>query len=238
MWEPQPIAEAVLAALRPAPQLLAGVRAVVTAGPTREPLDPVRFISNRSSGKQGYAMAAALSALGAEVHLLSGPTHLPCPQGVQRSQIETAAELLAASLEAARTADVFVGAAAVADYRAAAVAHEKIKKRDAELTLHLLKNPDILLELRAAYPKLFMVGFAAETEALAEHARGKLHRKGLQMIAANWVGNGRAFDAEDNALSVFTATAQQEIPHGPKTEVARALALLIAQHYSAAKLPT
>ncbi len=236
MWEPQQIAEAVLAALRPAPQLLAGVRAVVTAGPTREPLDPVRFITNRSSGKQGYAVAAALKALGAEVCLLSGPTNLPCPAGVQRKEIETAAELLAASLDAARTADLFVAAAAVADYRAATVASEKIKKSDAELTMSFAKNPDILMELRAAYPKLFMVGFAAETQALAEHARGKLQRKGLQMIAANWVGNGRAFDAEDNALSVFTATAQQEIPHGPKTEVARALALLIAQHYSAAKL--
>ena len=182
---------------------LNGVRAVVTAGPTREPLDPVRFLTNRSSGKQGYAVAAALRDLGASVTLISGPTNLAAPAGVKRIDIETAQQMLDASLAASSQADVFVAAAAVADYKAAQIAEQKIKKNDAELSLPLARTEDVLARVRAAFPQLFLVGFAAETEKLEEHARGKLARKGLDLIAANWVGEGKAFDQEDNSLQVF-----------------------------------
>ena len=231
MWEPEQIFDAVFAHLAAPTGALAGVKAVVTAGPTQEPLDPVRFITNRSSGKQGYAVATALAALGAQVTLVSGPTALPCPNGVARVEVQTAAQMLEASLAAAASAQLFVGAAAIADYRAATVAPEKIKKLGESLSLTLQKNADVLMQVRAAFPQLFMVGFAAETENLAEHARAKLAKKQLNLIAANWVGHGRAFDTDDNALSVFWADGAQEIAHGPKAEVAAALAQLIASHY-------
>lgn len=208
---------------------LSGVRAVVTAGPTREPLDPVRFLTNRSSGKQGYAVAAALRDLGASVTLISGPTNLAAPAGVKRIDIETAQQMLEASLAAAAQAEVFVAAAAVADYKAAQVSEQKIKKNDAELSLALARTEDVLARVRAAFPRLFLVGFAAETEKLEEHARGKLARKGLDLIAANWVGEGKAFDQDDNSLSVFGKDGSAHtIASASKAEVARELAGLIA----------
>ncbi len=231
MWEPEQIVEAVFASLVPRDSPLKGVSAVVTAGPTREPIDPVRYISNRSSGKQGYAVAAALAALGAEVTLISGPTQLPCPAGVMRLDVQTAQQMLAESLALAKGTQLFVGAAAVADYAPAEVAHQKIKKQGEAMSLALSKTPDILASLRAAAPDLFMVGFAAETEKLAEHARGKLVKKGLNLIAANWVSEGRAFDMDDNALTVFWADGEAEIARAPKATVAAELAQLIAHHY-------
>lgn len=234
MWEPEQIFEAVVAQVGAgAPADLAGLHAVVTAGPTREPLDPVRFITNRSSGKQGYAVAEALAARGARVTLISGPTQLPTPRGVTRIDVESAEQMLGISLAAAAEAQIFVGAAAVADYRASEVASEKIKKSGESLTLVLSKNPDILASVRAAQPKLFMVGFAAETEKLAEHARGKLQNKKLDLIAANWVGNGKAFDAEDNALQLYWPGGEQEIPAASKAEVARQLVDRIVSLYQA-----
>lgn len=217
---------------------LQGVAAVVTAGPTREPLDPVRFISNRSSGKQGYALAQALQSLGANVTLISGPTNLAAPAGVTRIDVESAGEMLDAALAAAQGAQIFVGAAAVADYRAAEIAAEKIKKKDAALSLKLARTEDVLARVRAAQPALFMVGFAAETEKLEEHARGKLERKKLDLIAANWVGRGRAFDRDDNALEVYWNGGGQALGQGSKTELSRALAELIAQRYAARSAPT
>jgi phosphopantothenoylcysteine decarboxylase/phosphopantothenate--cysteine ligase len=234
MWEPEQIFEAVVAQLgAAAPADLAGLHAVVTAGPTREPLDPVRFITNRSSGKQGYAVAEALAARGARVTLISGPTQLPTPRGVTRIDVESAEQMLGISLAAAAEAQIFVGAAAVADYRASEVASEKIKKSGESLTLVLSKNPDILASVRAAQHKLFMVGFAAETEKLAEHARGKLQNKKLDLIAANWVGNGKAFDTEDNALQLYWPGGEQEIPAASKAEVARQLVDRIVSLYQA-----
>ena len=238
MWEPQQIFDAVNAAhLTPHTSPLTGLHAVVTAGPTREPLDPVRFITNRSSGKQGYAVAAALAAAGARVTLISGPTNLPTPSGVTRVDIETAAQMLGMSLAAAKDAQIFVGAAAVADYRAVLVAPDKIKKSADHISMDFAKTADVLSSVRAENPALFIVGFAAETEKLAEHARGKLHRKKLDLIAANWVGNGKAFDADDNALSLFWADGEAEIAQGSKTDVARELVTHIITRYQARKNP-
>jgi len=231
MSEPLDIREAVLHLFGDGP--LRGVKAVVTAGPTREAIDPVRFITNRSSGKMGYAVAAALARLGASVTLVSGPTLLAAPAGVQRVSVETAAEMLAASREAVAGARLFVGAAAVADYRMDAVSEQKIKKSSDAMELRLVKNPDILATLRQEHPKLFIVGFAAETEKLEEHARGKLERKQLDLIAANLVGNGKAFDRDDNQLSVYWKGGGQELAPAHKNDLARDLARLIADRYTA-----
>ncbi|PTU31679.1 bifunctional phosphopantothenoylcysteine decarboxylase/phosphopantothenate--cysteine ligase CoaBC [Stenotrophobium rhamnosiphilum] len=229
MLEPTEIRTAVAHMFEQGP--LAGVRAVVTAGPTREPIDPVRVITNRSSGKQGYAVAQALSALGASVTLVSGPTALATPPGVQRVDIETAQDMLQASLTAAAQSDIFVGTAAVADYRPAQAEMQKIKKKDAEMSLPLERTTDVLKAVREKYPVLFMVGFAAETEKLAEHAQGKLQNKKLDLIAANLVGNGRAFDREDNALHLFWPGGDQELAPASKTALARELAQVIASRY-------
>lgn len=234
MSEPETIRDAVIAQLAASTGPLAGKKVVLTAGPTREAIDPVRFITNRSSGKQGYALAAALRALGAEVTLISGPVNLPAPAGVTRIDVETAEQMLARARELALSADIFIGTAAVADYRAAEVAVQKVKKSADTLSLALIRNPDILATLRAGRPDLFIVGFAAETERLAEHARDKLVRKHLNLIAANQVGDGLAFDTDDNALQVFWSGGEQVIARGPKTEVARTLAGLIAHHYAKA----
>ena len=232
MSEPEGIAREVLGDFAPSGPL-AGLRAVVTAGPTREPIDPVRFITNRSSGKQGYAVAEALAHLGAAVTLVSGPVHLDPPAGVQRIAVETAQQMLDAVLEAAKGAQLLVGAAAVADYRPAAAELQKIKKKAETLDLALTRNADILSAVRAAQPGLFIAGFAAETEKLAEHARGKLERKKLDLIAANWVGEGRAFDRDDNALQVYWPDGERTLGPAAKTEVARQLAALIAERYAA-----
>lgn len=211
---------------------LQGKHAVVTAGPTREPIDPVRFITNRSSGKQGYALALALAQLGARVTLISGPTNLAVPPGVVRIDVETAQQMCEAALATAQGADLFVGAAAVADYRMQDIATDKIKKKDADLSLKLVRNDDILVRVRGENPALFMVGFAAETENLEQHAREKLAKKKLDLIAANWVGQGRAFDRDDNQLTVFWRDGHRALAHGPKEQLARELAHLILERYT------
>jgi len=240
MSEPVDIVDAVMAHAVGAPISislasfsgpLTGIHAVVTAGPTREPIDPVRFISNRSSGKQGYAVPQALAALGARVTLVSGPTHLALPSGVARLDVETAAEMLAATLEACQDAHILVGTAAVADYRPASAAPQKIKKKSDSLDLVLTRNLDVLTAVRSRQPKLFIVGFAAETENLVEHARDKLSRKNLDLIAANWVGQGRAFDQDDNTLHVFWPGGETILGPADKQSVAGLLALLIAERY-------
>lgn len=248
MSEPHDIADAVLAALRQPqgstpliPDLcnthagaLAGRRAVVTAGPTREALDPVRYLSNRSSGKQGFAVAAALAALGAEVTLVAGPVNLATPAGVRRIDVDTAEAMCTATLTACADgpADLLVGAAAVADYRAAAPAAQKIKKTGERLTLELLRNPDILSQARARFPALYIAGFAAETEQLEAHAQDKRRRKGLDLIAANRVDDGRAFDSDDNHLILYWDGGHADLGHGDKTTLARALVAHIAQTLS------
>ncbi len=230
MWEPEQVFDAVCAALDSARDL-DGVHAVVTAGPTREPLDPVRFITNRSSGKQGYAVAAALVARGAKVTLISGPTNLPTPQGVLRIDVESAEQMLGMSLAVAAEAQLFIGTAAVADYRASTIAPEKLKKSGETMTVTFSKNPDILATVRDAQPRLFMVGFAAETENLADNARAKLARKKLDLVAANWVGEGKAFDTDDNALQLFWDGGGTEIPRAAKAIVAERLVAVIAERY-------
>lgn len=233
MWEPAQIRDALADLLNRGP--LKGVHAVVTAGPTREPLDPVRYLSNRSSGKMGYALAQALAQLGARVTLVSGPTALPTPHGCVRVNVESAAQMLEAALSAAADAQMFIGAAAVADYRPAQMATSKIKKSERDFSLALTRTEDVLARVRAAHPKLFMAGFAAETEELERHARGKLAAKGLQLVAANLVSEGRAFDRDDNALSLYWEGGQRELPQASKADLARTLAAVLAEHYAAWK---
>jgi phosphopantothenoylcysteine decarboxylase/phosphopantothenate--cysteine ligase len=234
MWEPLQIRDAAINLLQTQGPLR-GTRVVITAGPTREPIDPVRFITNRSSGKMGYALATSLARLGADVTLVSGPTALPTPHGVQRIDVETAAQMLDATRSVLAGAQILVGTAAVADYRSDTPATHKIKKQADQMALSLVRNPDILATLREADPQLFIVGFAAETEKLAEHARGKLQRKRLDMIAANWVGDGRAFDQDDNALHVFWPGGEHELPMASKDALADALAALIAERFHAGR---
>jgi phosphopantothenoylcysteine decarboxylase/phosphopantothenate--cysteine ligase len=210
---------------------LAGVRALVTAGPTREAIDPVRFVSNRSSGKMGFAVAAALAAAGAEVVLVAGPVALPTPAGVRRVDVESAHEMLTAV--DGEQFDLLVATAAVADYRPAAAAEAKIKKDQAGMLLELTRNPDILATISATRPEVFTVGFAAETDDLERYARTKLAQKNLDMIAANWVGRGRGFDTEHNALQVYWEGGGTMLDEAPKAVLARHLAALIAERYAA-----
>ncbi len=243
MSEPEGIAREVLAELKspspgsrfPSPGLLAGCKVVVTAGPTREPIDQVRFISNRSSGKQGYALAAELARLGAAVTLVSGPVQLAAPAGVTRIEVETAAQMLDATLAQAADAQILAGVAAVADYRPVQAAAQKIKKQAATLDLVMTRTIDILAAARAAHTELFIAGFAAETENLADHAREKLKRKQLDLIAANQVGAGQAFERDDNALQVYWNGGERTLGPASKTEVGRQLAALIGERYAARK---
>ena len=227
LMEPALIRDALVAHFQQGP--LSGVAVVVTAGPTREPLDPVRVLTNRSSGKMGFAVAEALTGLGAQVTLIAGPVTLPTPAGAHRVDVETAEEMYQASLAAAKSAKVFVGAAAVADYRPTKAAREKIKKKAAALSLPMERTRDILAAVRQKHGKLFMVGFAAETEKLEANARAKLKDKKLDLIAANLVGRGRAFDRDDNELHVYWNKGGTALGKDSKVNLARSLADLIAQ---------
>ncbi|MEW5837489.1 MAG: bifunctional phosphopantothenoylcysteine decarboxylase/phosphopantothenate--cysteine ligase CoaBC [Pseudomonadota bacterium] len=230
MLEPMELVEHLTSSLsaKADTPLLNGKRIVITAGGTREAIDPVRFIANRSSGRMGYALAEAARDAGAEVVLISGITSLPAPSGVTRIEVESALHMREA-VHQAMPCDVFIAAAAVADYRPAEPAAQKIKKQAEQLTLHLVKNPDILGEVAALAQRPFTVGFAAETERLLEHARDKLQRKKLDLIAANLVGDGLAFDQADNALSVLWADGQIELAQADKRILARQLMQIIHQ---------
>jgi phosphopantothenoylcysteine decarboxylase/phosphopantothenate--cysteine ligase len=212
---------------------LRGTCVLVTAGPTREAIDPVRYISNHSSGKMGYAVAAAAGAAGAEVILVSGPTQLPVPPGVNRIDVESAAQMAAAVQENVARCQIFISVAAVADYRPVAVAQEKIKKRDTGMDLALERTDDILAAVATAQPRPFTVGFAAETHNLERYARDKLQQKGLDMIAANLVGGGLGFDADENALTIIWPDGQRQIERADKTVVAKELIEVIAERYHA-----
>jgi phosphopantothenoylcysteine decarboxylase/phosphopantothenate--cysteine ligase len=229
----EPVELAVLLVPDGRSTLLAGVRAVVTAGPTRERIDPVRFITNRSSGKMGFAVAASLHAAGAEVVLVSGPVHLPTPAGVKRVNVESADEMLAAVQAELHDTDIFVATAAVSDYRAAQVANEKIKKSQASMTLELARTPDVLASIGALAQPPFLVGFAAETDHVERNALAKLRSKHLDMIAANKVGDGLAFDKDDNALTVYWNGGQRELCLCSKRDLAAQLVQLIAERYRA-----
>jgi phosphopantothenoylcysteine decarboxylase/phosphopantothenate--cysteine ligase len=212
---------------------LAGRKIMVTAGPTREALDPVRYLTNRSSGKMGYAVARAALEAGAEVVLVSGPVDLPVPPGARVIRVETAAQMRAAVQGELAGTDVFIAAAAVADYRPAQVAASKIKKQADEMQLGLLRNPDILAEVAAAEPRPFVVGFAAETNDVEANARKKLEGKRLDMIAANRVGADCGFDREDNALRVLWPGGGEDLGSGAKAGLARRLVELIAERMRA-----
>lgn len=226
MSEPGVILDAILGA---AAKPLENRIAVVTAGPTREALDPIRYLSNRSSGKQGFAVAQALAELGAKVTLIAGPVQQKTPPAVQRIDVLTAQQMLKATIDACDRADLLVGAAAVADYRPAAPAMKKIKKTDAGLRLELVRNPDILTSVRSRYPDLFIVGFAAETEQVEERAIAKLNDKRLNLIAANCADAGRAFGTDDNSLTAYWPNGRRDLGHDDKTTLARALANLIVE---------
>lgn len=234
MAEPPAILEAILAALAgPAGRPLAGKRAIVTAGPTAEPIDPVRVITNRSSGKQGFAIAGALAQLGAEVTLVAGPVSQPTPAGVRRVDVETAREMLAAS-EAALPADVAVCVAAVADWRPETLGARKIKKGEGgPPPIALVENPDILAALSkgAARPRL-VVGFAAETHDVEDHARAKLQKKGCDWIVANDVSVPGVMGGDDNTVAIVSAQGVERWERLSKGDVARKLAERIAQELS------
>ncbi|HYI81575.1 MAG TPA: bifunctional phosphopantothenoylcysteine decarboxylase/phosphopantothenate--cysteine ligase CoaBC [Acetobacteraceae bacterium] len=232
LLEPAELLDAARAILAPEESgPLAGRHALVTSGPTHEPIDPVRYISNRSSGKQGHAIAAALAALGARVTLVSGPVALPDPPGVSVRRVESAREMLAAC-EAALPADIAVMAAAVADWRTARQAEQKLKKQPGASApvLEMALNPDILATV-AAHPAQrprLVVGFAAETERVVEHATAKRARKGCDWIVANDVSRG-VFGGRANTVHLVTATGVEDWPQMPKEEVARRLAARIAE---------
>ncbi|XKE45038.1 bifunctional phosphopantothenoylcysteine decarboxylase/phosphopantothenate--cysteine ligase CoaBC [Halomonas organivorans] len=223
--------EALLAALStPEDRPADGLTVVITAGPTRELLDPVRYLSNHSSGKMGFALAAAAAALGARVHLISGPVALATPTGVERHDVESAREMHDAAHRLAGECALFIGCAAVADYRAEAPAEHKLKKREGEdgLTLRLVKNPDIIASVAARPDRPYVVGFAAETRDLEAYARDKLARKSLDMVVANDVSRqGLGFGADDNAALLLWREAEgegrEDLPPQPKARLAEAV---------------
>jgi phosphopantothenoylcysteine decarboxylase / phosphopantothenate---cysteine ligase len=228
MLEPEQLVAALASVF--APPLLRGQRVLITAGPTREAIDPVRYISNHSSGRMGFAIASAAALAGAEVTLVAGPCALPTPLGVHRVDVWSAAEMERAVMARIAGQRVFIATAAVADYRPVTVAPHKIKKRHADLTLELARNPDILAAVAALSDPPFTVGFAAETQDLLSEARRKRDEKGVDMIAANLVGvPGLGFDADDNQLDVLVGEHCHRIGPGPKVRVASELVELIAR---------
>lgn len=231
MAEPNEILSAIVGMLTPRAQPLAGKKVLITAGPTREPIDPVRFISNHSSGKQGYALAAAAVALGAETVLVSGPVSLPIPPGVQLMPVETAQQMLEIC-EGEMPADIAIFTAAVADWRVASEAPEKLKKTGGgPPSLMLTENPDILATIsRSVNRPSIVVGFAAETEHVTEHARQKLKKKGCDLIVANDVSRGAGvFGGDRNTVHLVSATGVEDWPQMSKDKVAERLMERLAQ---------
>ncbi|WP_115716996.1 bifunctional phosphopantothenoylcysteine decarboxylase/phosphopantothenate--cysteine ligase CoaBC [Gallaecimonas mangrovi] len=215
------------------PKPLAGKTLVLTAGPTREPLDPVRYLSNHSSGKMGFAIAKAAAEMGAEVTLIAGPVNLATPVGVKRIDVSSALDMHQTALSYAPGTDLFIGCAAVADYRPVASAEHKIKKSSDTLTVEMVKNPDIISDVAALGQRpTLVVGFAAETQDVEQYARRKLERKGLDLIAANAVGNGLAFGTDDNQLTLITPTETQVLPTASKAELAKMLLENLAKQLS------
>jgi phosphopantothenoylcysteine decarboxylase/phosphopantothenate--cysteine ligase len=212
--------------------LLTGYKVLITAGPTREDIDPVRFISNRSSGRMGYAIASAAYAAGAKVTLINGPISLSPPLGVQIVPIYSAQEMFEAVMAHVATMDIFIATAAVADYRPVQQADQKLKKNETVIQLTLERTPDILANVANLPTPPFTVGFAAETNDLIDNARSKLQHKKLDMIVANQVGiEGVGFDSEENALHVLWADGEIELPRCSKTKLAKQLIKLIIQRY-------
>lgn len=231
MLEPQELAN--MLAQTNVQRLLDGKRIVITAGPTRENIDPVRYITNHSSGKMGYALANAAHALGANVTLISGPVNLPKPANLELVDVLSAQQMHEAVMASISGCDIFIGCAAVADYKPTQKTDQKIKKNDKELTLTFTKNPDILSDVAHLSNPPFTVGFAAETQKVSEYAKDKLRRKKLNMIAANDVSvPGLGFNSEQNALHVFWPEGEKNLGLADKTELAMQLMLLITQQYN------
>ena len=217
--------------------ILTGKRVVITAGPTREAIDPVRFISNHSSGKMGFALAEAARDAGAQVTLISGPVHLPTPDRVQRVDVVSAQDMLNAALERAAQTDIFIATAAVADFRPENSQGQKIKKQDntGTMTLTLVENPDIVATIARQQPKPFTVGFAAETRDVLDYARQKIARKHLDMIVANDVSRTDiGFNSDQNAVTVIWPQGQQALEQASKSQIARDIVALIAQQLPSA----
>ena len=212
---------------------LKGLRVLVTAGPTREPIDPVRFVSNRSSGKMGFAVARAAAEAGAEVTLVAGPVHLPTPAGVRRVDVETAAEMFAATVDRLAGTDIYIGAAAISDYRPEP-APQKIKKRADRLVLDMVKSPDLLATIASRPGAPFTVGFAAETERVEEYARQKLEGKRLDMIVANQVGAKLGFDEDENSVLILWRDGQESLGRMAKSDLARRIIATVAVRHAAA----
>jgi phosphopantothenoylcysteine decarboxylase/phosphopantothenate--cysteine ligase len=234
MSEPAEICSRLLT--KPTEQCLKGVKVLISAGPTREPLDPVRYITNRSSGKMGYALANAALKAGAEVTLVSGPVTLAAPVNVDVVSVETATQMYEAVITRASEHDIYIGAAAVADYSPVVMEQQKIKKQAEQTTLALQKTRDILAEVAQLEKRPFTVGFAAETHDLEAYAQDKLARKKLDMIAANWVGREQGgFDSEQNALQVFWANGQKTLAMTDKNHIAEQLISLIAERMKTKK---
>ena len=229
LLEPDEIVPAIIDAGRT--NRLAGVSVMVSAGPTREFIDPVRYLSNRSSGRMGYAVARAAEEAGASVTLVTGPVALAPPARVRVTEVVSAAQMHEAVLAGAASCDIFISAAAVADYRSCETARQKMKKQDAGIRLRLEKTPDILSDVAALADAPFTVGFAAETENLSANAKHKLAQKKLDMVAANRVGDGLGFDREENALEVFWPGGSQSLGTAPKEKLARQLVGIIINRY-------
>jgi phosphopantothenoylcysteine decarboxylase / phosphopantothenate---cysteine ligase len=229
LLEPQDILERINNFF--APKILTGQKFLITAGPTREAIDPVRYISNFSSGKMGYALAAAAQAAGAKVTLISGPTNLPTPPGVEKIDVVTAKEMYGSVMKKIATTDVFVSTAAVADYCVEKVAPQKIKKIFKSLSLKLVPNLDILMTIAKLKKRPLLVGFAAETENLEANAKKKLHEKKIDLIAANLVGKNRGFEQDENEITIFSKnTAPIKLALAPKSKIAEQLIGVIAKH--------
>jgi phosphopantothenoylcysteine decarboxylase/phosphopantothenate--cysteine ligase len=241
MPEPEELFSHIENLLQPRNNLPAqGLKITITAGPTKEPLDPVRYLSNHSSGKMGYALAAAAAELGAEVKLISGPVSLSTPPGVQRQTITTTRELMEACQNAQTDTDIFIACAAVVDYRVEEVAGHKIKKQQGqkELTLKLVENPDVLATIANSQPRPFCVGFAAETQNVEDYARQKLEKKNLDAIVANDVSDTNiGFGSDDNRVTLLyrqTQTIQRlELPQASKQQLSQQLLLEICKLYQA-----
>jgi phosphopantothenoylcysteine decarboxylase/phosphopantothenate--cysteine ligase len=217
------------------PKLLSGLQVLVSAGPTHEDIDPVRFIGNRSSGRMGFAVARAAAEQGAQVRLVAGPVHLPTPAGVERNDVRSARDMRAAVMQHIPQSDIFISAAAVGDYRPGETAAHKIKKQGSSLTLTLNENPDILAEIGALKRRPMLVGFAAETDNLEKYARAKLARKNLDLIAANRVDNGAGFDCADNELLLFWPGGSEHLGRDDKQVIARRLIARVAERFAARK---
>jgi phosphopantothenoylcysteine decarboxylase/phosphopantothenate--cysteine ligase len=209
-------------------KLLTGRKVLITAGPTRESIDPVRYITNHSSGRMGYAIAQAAIEADAQVTLISGPVTIQPPERAQFVSVTTASEMETEVIKNIENADIFISAAAVADYRCIDVSEQKIKKSDNNLTLRLEKTPDIISSVKASKNNPFTVGFAAETDQVSENAKSKLTAKGIDMIAANQVGPGIGFESEINTLDVFWKEGHADLGTATKQKLARDLIKLIA----------